>query len=1300
MTTEHVYPAGPDAVPAGFTRNTGKYHLHAWLALGGLALFVVLYLCLASWFSWAAYRLLLGATHGGDAFWRLAGGVAAAFLAVFMWKALFFFRRHKGSNDIEVTAEEQPRLFEFINRLADEAGAPRAHRVFLSARVNAAVFYDLTVLNLLFPSRKNLEIGLGLVSSLTLGELKAVLAHEFGHFAQRSMAVGRWVYVAQQIAAGIISKRDALDGFLRGLSRFDLRIAWVGWLLSTIVWSIRSLMETVFRIVVLAQRALSREMEFQADLVAVSLTGSDALIHALYRLQVADEAWERTLAFANAEARAKRSVADLFAVQQHITAKLREVLDNPDYGNVGPVPADRAADHRLFKTALGHPPKMWSTHPENSEREHNAKRIYVPATIDARPAWELFDDVPQLTKQLSAELFGSLDDAEPVALEQSLTKLNEEYGRAYYKREYRGAYLGRALAQHARSAADLYDPTPRPESLAQDLDALYPATLAQDLERLRTLEEETQTLQALKEGFLTAPGGIVRHRGREFRQNDLRDAIDETRKELERARATVLTHDRHCRSVHLTAATQFGNGWPEYLKGLLAILHYAEHNEANLRDAHSLLGNIWSVVTADGRVSAAERKRLLDACAEVHNALRHVYEDEGKQISLDRTLLRRMETESWQAALGQFNLPLADDANLGEWLNVVDGWVWSTIAALSALRRAALEQLLLVESQLARFHRDKMTPGPAPTATLTPREFPLLIPGTERPKQRKLDLWDRFHVADGLVFTLARLTVACGIIAVVLNLGISIGASAVNIHNGLARQVAISFGEHSLALAPFAHAQLKLGEDENYHVTTKTDEGELIEEFDVTIPLGSDKSVYNVAAASALVQWTAVYGSVQPQPEHILGPVRWTDADVDFIFEEPPQSINSSSSSEGGTRSVVCAMGHDNPFGVVRVIEDAGQRETMINAHARWDASDAPTTMQWLALAAEGGQFGTILQARLATQPTDVLTLRMEQDSAPNGLRSVVCSRHRTLAESRPDSIDLQYIITRCLDDAARRDEAFLALYSKAPEHGWAALAAAYVFMQQGRWQDAVVPFQTAIPKVAPLRETLAVDAARVRRMVAGDARSDMTDLIRVSDRLKYLSGVESGLGMQPGDDKGYYHLARGALTLAAQEVTGQGADKRILRFAAASDGATRELIDAALALPLDEGIDPETVWSALALTLREKRDPAPYLTIIRDYEREEARQMLDFISNIRSSGNPRSAESLLAGLTATQRAHAYSAAVVLLGVNAPADWRYAANRLLFPTERPYFRDAVIANTPANVEAKPGVVRTPPRFAR
>jgi Zn-dependent protease with chaperone function len=130
--------------------------------------------------------------------------------------------------------------------------------------------------------------------------------------------VGRWVYVGEQIAGHIIAKRDALDRTLEFISHIDLRVAWIGWIMRTIVWSIRSLMETAFRWVVIAHRALSREMEFHADLVAVSATGSDALINALYRLQSADEDWERGLSFANLQLGKCRTITDLFAVQTRI----------------------------------------------------------------------------------------------------------------------------------------------------------------------------------------------------------------------------------------------------------------------------------------------------------------------------------------------------------------------------------------------------------------------------------------------------------------------------------------------------------------------------------------------------------------------------------------------------------------------------------------------------------------------------------------------------------------------------------------------------------------------------------------------------------------------------------------------------------------------------------------------------------------------------------------------------------------------------------------------------------------------
>src|SRR5262249_27733349 len=204
-------------------------------------------------------------------------------------KGLFKHQRVDRSLYVEVKENDQPELFGFIRRLARDTGAPFPRRVYLSPEVNAAVFYDSSVLNLVLPVRKNLLIGLGLVNVLTLDEFKAVLAHEFGHFSQKSMKLGSYVYLSNHIIADMVYGRDSWDDWLETWKRQDIRIGIFGWILFGIVWALRMLLAGVFRVINYANSALSRQMEFQADLVAASVTGSDSLVLALSRLDFAGE---------------------------------------------------------------------------------------------------------------------------------------------------------------------------------------------------------------------------------------------------------------------------------------------------------------------------------------------------------------------------------------------------------------------------------------------------------------------------------------------------------------------------------------------------------------------------------------------------------------------------------------------------------------------------------------------------------------------------------------------------------------------------------------------------------------------------------------------------------------------------------------------------------------------------------------------------------------------------------------------------------------------------------------------------
>jgi Zn-dependent protease with chaperone function len=1268
--------AQPSALTAKLAKPTSAYKRRAWLAVAALLGFVLLYFALASWFAFTAYKLTVGAgVSGKDPFWGWIIGLCAGFLSLFMWKAVFFVQRGSSGDGIEITAQEQGELFRFLHHLADKAGAPRPHRVFVSPRVNAAVFYDLSLLNLVFPSKKNLEIGLGLVNSLTLGELRAVLAHEFGHFAQRAMAVGRWVYMAQQIAAHLIARRDKLDDFLRALSHFDVRVAWVGWTLSLVVWAIRSLIDTAFQGVMLIQRALSREMEMNADLVAVSLTGSDALIHALHRLQAADDAWNRAHGFVIGGKARGRLTRDLFAIQSRVVEQMGQLFNDPDYGRVPAPPAsDDAQAHRVFKAELAQPPQMWLTHPLNHEREANAKRHYVRAPIDERSAWVLFADATALRERVTAQLLGNVEGTpEPIA--DSLQVLNKQFEREFLDRRYRGVYFGRSVVRAAARVDELIEPCAlQGAALSQALEALYPAPLTDEVERARSVEQELAQLRALHSGNLRPPGGSIAHRGRTITRAQLPQHIGQVERELEACHAHLREHDRRCRSLHRAAAAALGAGWNDHLEGLLQVMHYADHGEANLRDAQALLANTVAIVTATRRVNKAGVERTVRDAGALYMVLSTLY-SQAASVELGPTLQERLGVAKWPDALGELGLNAASNDNIQAWLNAVDGWVNHTASALSALHDHALEQLLRVEADMARHLRDGTQPeAAAPVAPRVAPGYAVLLPGQRRKRQTRLDWWARFQTADGALPTAARLLVAGAIVAVVLGVGGTVGSAKLVVHNGLARDVSVKVGDkRSLTLAPHANATIDIDAEAGMPIETHTREGQLIERFDADAGTRYGQYVYNVAGAALLVEWMALYGGGTPPPQQLLGGPRWTSTNADHLFTEPPKSLR----SKGPTSRRVLESPRDaTPGDILGALPNDDERLRVATAHARWDRLDARQTMYWLYAAQAAPQFKSLLAQRLAESPDNVLLLRLAQDSVGADERAAVCRAHEAQAAAAPANANLQYMRVRCIADGAAKNQAFDDGQRQHPDHAWFAYAAGYTAAEKGQWTQALTLFERARRKDASMAEWVGVDIARLRRVLGQDAVAVAQPAAAPSsDALRRLLQLESGEELAPDSPaRAYAELAQGRLERALQ-LAGKDKDTRarVLRLAAASDGADAALVTQALALPADMGLDDGTVWSSMALTARAGHDVVALPAAARRVPPAQSAQLLAFIAALRSGARAEQAEALLDGLGPEMRGHGYSIGSTLLGNKAPAAWRDKAKRLLFAAERPYF---------------------------
>jgi len=770
MSTADLYPRSPTNVPADLTRAKDSYKRQTTLAFIGLLAFIVIYLSLAAVFVYITVKNVLYLVNSGDFdFGKVFVIFCAGLLALFMLKSLFAVRKMNDPQGVEVTPQDQPELYSYLHKLADEIGAPRPHRVFLTPEVNAAVFYDLSLLNLIIPSKKNLIIGMGLVNVLNLSEFKAVLAHEFGHFAQSTMMVGRWVYIAQQIISHMVSVRDWLDGLVRFVSRIDLRIAWVGWILQIVLWSLRSLMEVLFRIVIIAERALSREMEFNADLVAVSVTGSDELVNALYKLQVADRAWRTAMDVAGQATGHKKLITDLFEAQTQALSELRRVYDDPEMG-IPPNTDGSPEAHRIFEEKSARPPQMWSTHPVSSDREANAKATYIPGIKDDRSSWLIFRDAEKIRRDISLGIYNPATTKEyehsPVG-----EFVAQRFNNISFSPEFRGAYLGRSPVRDFTSVESMMAMSTVGDAI--DLDNLYPEDINVAIKAVSGFDEEIRALEALLSGEFKPSGGVIRHRGEDIHKNEIPDAILEVKADKKHALEELLVHEANCRKTYMNIADRFQNGWPEYMSNTLNLLHATDHLQAVVSNEMAMVINTWNVITADNSIGHFEKKRMIKVCENANRVMQDVSKHVGN-IDLSPNVLKELNIESWEKARPIFDFAPVTKQNFAQWtekcFNAMRGFEYT----LSVLRSVLLEYLLEKEMSLKAHHLAGTTPDPAPaTIGKSPSGYPILLDGDEYVLQKKLDLWNRFQLAHGAVPTVLRTLVSIGVVGGTIFIGLA-----------------------------------------------------------------------------------------------------------------------------------------------------------------------------------------------------------------------------------------------------------------------------------------------------------------------------------------------------------------------------------------------------------------------------------------------------------------------------------------------------------------------------------------------
>lgn len=411
-TPQSLYPVTPLNVPLSVTNPSAGFKREVKKVMFSIILFFVVYIVLmilsAALAVGCLYAGLFVMVNSGHFLGILAGaGIMSIGVMVFIFliKFIFSVKKHDESGTVQVTEKEQPELFAFFRLLTADTQTQFPKKIVLSPEVNAAVYYNDSFWSMLFPVKKNLQIGLALVNSLTLSEFKVVMAHEFGHFSQRSMKLGSFVYNVNKAIYNMLYENKGFGNFLSGWGSVHWAIWIFVWVTVQLLKGIQAILQVMYGFINKNYMGLSREMEFHADAVAASVSGSKTLVSALRKTEVSDPCYQTVLQKANELLAENYRMENAYSNHDEVMKRYAETYELP-LENATPVPD--AAFFKNFQLHKVNIKDQWASHPSREEREAHLELIHVEAEQDRRPAWVIFNNAEELQKKMTEELYRTI----------------------------------------------------------------------------------------------------------------------------------------------------------------------------------------------------------------------------------------------------------------------------------------------------------------------------------------------------------------------------------------------------------------------------------------------------------------------------------------------------------------------------------------------------------------------------------------------------------------------------------------------------------------------------------------------------------------------------------------------------------------------------------------------------------------------------------------------------------------------------------------------------------------------------
>jgi Zn-dependent protease with chaperone function len=415
------------------------------------------------------------------------------FILIFLLKFIFTSTKTDRSHLIEIFPQQQPELFKLIEGVAKEVNTSLPKKVYVSADVNASVFYDSSFWSMFLPIQKNLQIGMGLVNTVTKSELKAILAHEFGHFSQSTMKVGSYIYNINLIVHNMLYENKSygelaewwgsISGFFMLFVNIAIKIN------QGIQWILINLYEFANK----QYMSLSREMEFHADLIAASVTGNSALKTSLMRLHLSQFAYDTVLNYYDENISNNIKSKNVYKDQQRVLHLLASFNQLPIANGFPQVTLEYQNRYDKSKLVVK---DQWASHPTLAERVSNLDASgYTRNENDHRPANELFSDANQIQEMVTEFVFRPISYKGQISLIES-EKLVEDLQKDFLKSSFPEIYNGYYDSHNPQ----FFEETTISYPITTTLQDLYTADNIDLIYELNSLDNDLHTLENIANG--------------------------------------------------------------------------------------------------------------------------------------------------------------------------------------------------------------------------------------------------------------------------------------------------------------------------------------------------------------------------------------------------------------------------------------------------------------------------------------------------------------------------------------------------------------------------------------------------------------------------------------------------------------------------------------------------------------------------------------------------------------------------------------------------------------------------------